>query len=102
MERGICKYAISYPDCLLTIGTSFRTEVMGLLCNLKAEMARRSISSIDISRIINKTDRSVREKISGRSQFSVPEATAIRDKFFPGFSLEYLFIQDVADSQDSV
>lgn len=66
-------------------------EVTILLCNLKAEMARRSISALDIAKEIGRTDRSVREKISGRSQFSMLEAATVRDKFFPGFSLEYLF-----------
>lgn len=70
-----------------------------MLCNLKAEMARRSISSIDIAKEIGRTDRSVREKISGRSQFSMPEATAVRNKFFPGFSLEYLFTNEQENNQ---
>lgn len=70
-----------------------------MLCNLKAEMARRSISILDIAKEIGRTDRSVREKISGRTQFSVPDATAIRDKFFPGFSLEYLFTNECSDNQ---
>ena len=74
-------------------------EVMILLCNLKAEMARRSVSILDIAKEIGRTDRSVREKIRGRTQFSVPEATAIRDKFFSGFSLEYLFTNERADDQ---
>lgn len=74
-------------------------EVIILLCNLKAEMVRRSISILDIAREIGRTDRSVREKINGRTQFSVPEATTVRDRFFPGFSLEYLFTNERADDQ---
>lgn len=77
-----------------------RQEVIILLCNLKAEMARRSISILDIAKEIGRTDRSVREKINGRTQFSVPEAATVRDKFFPGFSLEYLFTNEqTADAQ---
>ena len=70
-----------------------------LLGNLKAEMARRSVSILDIAKEIGRTDRSVREKISGRTQFSMPEATTIRDKFFSGFSLEYLFTNERSDDQ---
>lgn len=72
---------------------------MILLCNLKAEMARRSISILDIAKEIGRTDRSVREKISGRTQFSMPEAAMVRDKFFPGYSLEYLFTNEQSDDQ---
>lgn len=70
-----------------------------MLCNLKAEMARRSISILDIAKEIGRTDRSVREKISGRTQFSMPEAAMVRDKFFPGYSLEYLFTNEQSDDQ---
>ena len=70
-----------------------------MLCNLKAEMARRSISILDIAKEVGRTDRSVREKISGRTQFSMPEAAMVRDKFFPGYSLEYLFTNEQSDDQ---
>lgn len=33
----------------------------------------------------------------GRTQFSVLEAATVRDKFFPGFSLEYLFTNEQTD-----
>lgn len=62
-----------------------------MLYNLRAEMARRNITSSDISRVVRKTDRSVRDKIKGKRDFTLTECTAIRDTFFPNLSLEYLF-----------
>ena len=64
-----------------------------MLYNLRAEMARYGISSADIAIAIGKSERSVRDKINGKHQFSVPEAREIKDKFFSGMSIEYLFCQ---------
>lgn len=64
-----------------------------MLCNLKAEMARNNISSLDLAKAAGKTERCIRDKLNGKTQFSIPEAVSVRDKFFPGFSLEYLFTQ---------
>lgn len=62
-----------------------------MLINLKAEMQRYNLSAYDIARAINKTERSARDKISGRSCFTFWEATKIRDLYFAGMPLEYLF-----------
>lgn len=59
--------------------------------NLRAEMQRSNLSFGDIARCISKTERTVRDKESGRVAFTLPEAILIRDSFFPGMSLEYLF-----------
>ena len=64
-----------------------------MLSNLKAEMARRGITSTDIGRIINKTSRTTRDKISGRYPFTLDEAKKIRDTFFVGMDLDFLFLQ---------
>lgn len=68
-----------------------------MLHNLKAEMSRYGISTADIAAAIGKSERSVRDKISGKHQFSVPEAREIKQKFFIGMSLEYLFCQTKDD-----
>lgn len=65
-----------------------------MLPNLRAEMVRIGIKTTDIARAIGKTERSVRYKVSGQRSFSVEEALAIRDRFFPGLSVEYLFSRD--------
>lgn len=59
--------------------------------NLKAEMSRSNISFCDLARAIEKTERCVRDKASGRAAFTFPEALKIRDTYFSGMSLEYLF-----------
>lgn len=62
-----------------------------MLVNLKAEMTRYGVTAVDIAKVTGKTDRSIRDKISGKRDFTLPESAAIRDAFFPGLKLEYLF-----------
>lgn len=62
-----------------------------MLNNLSAEMKRNGLNSVRLASAIRKTDRAVRDKISGKSQFDIYEAMSIRDQFFPGMTLEYLF-----------
>lgn len=69
-----------------------------MLHNLCAEMARHEVTTPDISRVIKKTDRSVRLKVTGKNAFTMPEAIAIRDAFFPEMTLEYLFKRDTGQS----
>lgn len=59
--------------------------------NLTAEMARENVTISDLARTIHRTDRSVRNKMSGRQDFRWSEINAIRDQFFRGQSIEYLF-----------
>lgn len=65
-----------------------------MLVNLKCEMVRKNLSTVDISREIGKTSRAVSYKIAGNQAFTLPEAIAIRDRFFPSLTLEYLFAED--------
>ena len=64
--------------------------------NLKAEMARRNVSKRDIAQGLKKQARTIRNRFSGQTPFTIPEAFAIRDAFFPGASLDYLFQRDGA------
>ena len=61
--------------------------------NLKAEMIRNNINNDDIAKAIHKDARTVRNKMSGATQFTFPETTIIRDSFFPKLKLEYLIEQ---------
>lgn len=70
-----------------------------MLSNLKAEMARADVTICAVAKVIGKGERTVRERIKGNGYFSVPDAIAVRDAFFPGMGLEYLFAR--ADQQDS-
>lgn len=64
--------------------------------NLRAEMARGDVTTVNIASAIRKTERSARDKINGKSDFTLTEICAIRDTFFPGMRLEYLFARDDA------
>lgn len=72
-----------------------------MMRNLKAEMLRRGVSNLDIQTVLKKTDKTVRDKINGAAVFTLPEALLIRDTFFPGFSLDYLFASSIARSNTS-
>jgi len=62
--------------------------------NLKAEMARSGITVKDVSLTLNKTEKSVRSKLAGIHDFTLRDTTLIRDAFFPGFSIDELFVSD--------
>ena len=64
-----------------------------MLSNLKAEMARYRVSILDVAEAIGRSDRAVRDKVDGKTEFSFREAEAVRDKFFTGITLEYLFAE---------
>lgn len=70
-----------------------------MLANLKAEMARKSVTSEDIHKVIRKTTKTVQEKVKGNVPITFPEAVAIRDELFPGLTLEYLFAQDTTPEE---
>jgi len=59
--------------------------------NLEAEMRRYGISCKDIAEHIVCSEKTARNKISGKSEFTFPEALKIRNDFFPSMRMEYLF-----------
>lgn len=62
--------------------------------NLKAEMERYGITILDIQQLLGVSERTVRNKLSGETDFTYPEALNIRDTFFPNLRMEYLFYCD--------
>lgn len=62
-----------------------------MLSNLLAEMVRFNITPKDIKEILSCTERTVTNKLNGDFEFSVSEAMKIRDAFFPGMRIAYLF-----------
>lgn len=64
---------------------------MSLYPNLMAELARRNLTKRDIAQALHKDGRTIRNRFNGSAPFTIPEAFAIRDAFFPGVSLDYLF-----------
>lgn len=59
--------------------------------NFVGEIAKRGIKKTDVAQAANMCTKTLREKIVGKSEFSMGEATIIRDTFFPDQTLEYLF-----------
>lgn len=59
--------------------------------NLSAEMARFGVSNADIQAILSCSSKTVTNKLNDSTEFSVSEAIKVRDAFFPGLRLEYLF-----------
>lgn len=62
--------------------------------NLNAEMTRYGITNSDIQLLLGCSARTVTNKISGETDFTVPEALKIRNTFFPSLRVEYLFATD--------
>lgn len=59
--------------------------------NLRTEMARAHVAKSEVARAMGKSPKSLWNRLNGQSPFTIPEAFAIRDRFFPGMSLDYLF-----------
>lgn len=69
--------------------------------NLKAEMERYGITILDIQLLLGVSERTVRNKLSGETDFTYPEALKIRDAFFPNYRMEYLFYRDDVESKSA-
>lgn len=63
--------------------------------NLRAEMTRHNISTQEMAQRIGISDRTLRNKLVGTSDFSLSEITKIKQGCFPNFTFEYLFSQDI-------
>ena len=61
--------------------------------NLKAEMARKDITMMDLSKDneLNLSYESLRNKFSGKTEWNKREMWHIKKQFFPNMSIEYLF-----------
>ena len=62
-----------------------------MLCNLKAEMARKQIMSKDLANLLGINPTTISAKINSRSEFTFEEAQKIQRGFFPDLELQYLF-----------
>ena len=70
--------------------------------NLAAEMARNGVSAAAIQKVIGCSPRTVTNKMSGTTEFTVGEAMEIRNQLFPGLQLEYLFQPDVPSAHTMI
>lgn len=67
--------------------------------NFRAEMARYGVTTADVRAVLNCTDKTARSKIAGKAELTVGEAFALRDAFFPGIRLEYLYAKDEEENE---
>ena len=98
MLDGWVAYTMRYFTNKLSYTAEKRGECMYV--NLKAEMEKKNITVSDIAQSIRKTDRSIRDKINGNGNFTWSEVNSIRDSFFPGMSMEYLFSIENTNGKD--
>lgn len=58
--------------------------------NLKAEMARRNLTSKNLAILIDMRPNTFRSKINGHTEFTISEAQAI-SRILDGLTMDYLF-----------
>ena len=59
--------------------------------NLKAEMVRENITNNDLANLLKVRPATISDKINSKYEFKLTEAFAIKNKYFPNLSIEYLF-----------
>lgn len=62
-----------------------------MYANLKAEMAKKSITRRQIARTLSLHENTVKNKIAGKSHFSIEESFLLKKTYFPDLTLKYLF-----------
>lgn len=59
--------------------------------NLNKEMANRKVKQSDIAKVLGKRNATVSDKLRGIYPFTLNEAKTIRNVFFQGYDIDYLF-----------
>lgn len=59
--------------------------------NLRAELKRKGISYKAVAAVIGCSEKSVQNKVSGATEFTLSEVLAINEDLLPEFDLRYLF-----------
>lgn len=59
--------------------------------NLEAEIARKGLSKKEIAETLGVRLATVYDKLKGKYPFTLDEALKMKNKYFPEFTLEYLF-----------
>lgn len=65
-----------------------------MFANLRAEMSRYGVSKDDIAKCLEINEKTARTKLAN-GNFVYKEMGKIRDNFFPKFSIDYLFYEDI-------
>lgn len=64
--------------------------------NLNAEMARNKVTNEDIAICLDVSLNTVSNKIGGKTEFTRKDMWKIREKFFPGLTIDYLFDDEIS------
>ena len=60
--------------------------------NLAAEMARRGVTARDLATLLGKNVATIYPKLRpGKPDFKTRDAFAIKDRYFPNLTVDYLF-----------
>ena len=59
--------------------------------NLEAEMKRKKITRNDVASLLGLSYRTIHSRFNGESEWGYAECVKIRDEFFTGMELDYLF-----------
>lgn len=73
---------------------------MGKYRNLLAEMERYGVTKRDIANCLNISDRTVRNKVNGLTDFSWSETCKIQQNIFPRLTKDYLFATNVEGDEN--
>lgn len=65
-----------------------------MLTNLSRELRRKRITHNTVAKRIGVSERTLANKLSGRTEFTVREALVIRSSYFPELTPDYLFAED--------
>ena len=69
------------------------------LDNLEAEMKRKKITRHDIATLLNLSYRTIHSRFNGESDWGYSECVKVRDTYFSGMELSYLFSTDTQSSE---
>lgn len=66
--------------------------------NIEIQMPKFNVTYFDLQKVLGCTEKTVRNKLNGVTDFTYGEAKKIRDSLFTGMSIEYLF--DSSENQN--
>lgn len=70
--------------------------------NLAAEMSREGIYADDIAEVLDITPKTARDKLNRKYTWSDKEMKRVRNRLFPGMTLDYLFHSEEDEREDAV
>lgn len=85
LRQGVYNSINSYPQGNSQGGETVRFS------NLDAEKARYRVTSTMIAKVIGRSPETVKKKFTGAIDWKISEMLTVRDTFFPGMTLDYLF-----------